>query len=178
MQLQGTKIPCLFHAAVKVCLPIRLSEQTNRKIATARRNKKGSGNIMILNLIKPKNIPSIGKHLATFLDITHESGKSEDGSEFNRLVVTTELEATDKEGRKFTLVKTYNLDGRGLTAFREDYRSWSSRKLTDKDLESFDAENMMKGQPLAVLVKHRKDGKDTIAVIDAFLPVPPPAAVS
>ncbi len=125
---------------------------------------------MVLNLIKPKDIPAIGKHPGTFLDVAKATGKDQDGNEFNRLVVKGELDTTDKTGKRFPFEKQYNLEGRGVAMFRDDFRSWSERKLTDQELAAFDADKLMNRQRVIVVVKHRKDGKDTLAAVDTFLP--------
>ena len=126
---------------------------------------------MLLKLLKMNDVPPSGKQLGTFVNVESVSGKDEDGHEFNHLVVRVELDATDKVGKKYQLEKRFNLDGRGLAAFRNAYKSWSGRKLKDQELAAFDADALMKGQRVTVVIKPKKEGKDYIAVIDAFLPV-------
>jgi hypothetical protein len=138
----------------------------------------GISEIMVLNLIKVGDVPAIGKHNGTFTEIKTASGKDAEGNEFNHLIVTVELETTDSKGQKYRLQKQYNLAGRGLAMFRNDYRSWSNKKLSDKDLAAFDTDTLMKDKPTVVVVTHSKDGKDTIARIDTFLPVPAAAQAS
>jgi len=78
--------------------------------------------------------------------------------------------AKDSTGKIFQLKKTYNLNfPRGLTAFRNDYFDWSGHKLTDYELSKFDAEKLMDDKPVKLVVRHRKDGKKSVAVIDRFL---------
>ena len=91
---------------------------------------------MVLNLIKVNDIAPSGKQLGTILDIIRDSGKNEDGQDYDDLVLTAELDATDKSGKRYRLVKRYKLDAgsRGLAIFRNDYKSWSGRKLKDQDL--------------------------------------------
>jgi hypothetical protein len=133
---------------------------------------------MVLNLIKVSDVPGIGQHKGIFTDITMASGKNAEGNEFKDLIVSTELETTDANGKKYQLQKRYSLLGRGLATFRNDYRSWLGKKLSDKDLAAFDADKLMKGKPVIVVVKHGKDGKDVVAKIDTFLPIPAAVPVS
>jgi hypothetical protein len=133
---------------------------------------------MLLNLIEVSDVPAIGQHKGIFTDIQKNDGKDADGNEFKHLVVSVELETTDSAGKKYVLNKQYNLQGRGVAGFRNDYKSWCNKKLSDKDLAAFDADKLMRGQAGLVVVKHSKDGKDTIAVIDTFLPVPVAGAQS
>ena len=101
------------------------------------------------------------------------SETTEDGSEFNRVVVTVELEATDRKKNHFLLTKKYNIlpSGRGFTAFIEDFNAWSGAGLTEDDLyteRDYTAE--YGGRPLVVDVGHRKDGKEWESVIESFHP--------
>ena len=171
-ELQRNSILCRFvDVCEPTCIPVRCSKQVNRKTAAASRNKSGSGKTMVLNLIQVSDVPGIGQHKGIFTDIKTDSGKNAEGNEFKDLVVSAELETTDSAGKKYRLEKKYNLLSRGLTSFRNDYRSWSCKKLSDKDLAAFDADTLMKGKSAMVVVKHGKDGKDTIPKIDTFLPV-------
>lgn len=125
---------------------------------------------MNINLIDQPNVPPSGRNTGTFTFVKKEEDKDVDGNHFKNLVIGTELEAIDPTTSKpFILQKTYNLLGRGLSAFKNDYRSWSGKKLTDKELAPFNG-SLIEKQPVTVMIKHKKDGKDTIAVIDAFLP--------
>ena len=99
------------------------------------------------------------------------TGTNEDGNEFKDLVLTGELDATDKTGEKHRLEKRYNLLGLGLSKFRNDYQSWSGRKLKDQDLVEFDADKLMKGQRATFDIKLKKQGKELEAVIHRLLPV-------
>ena len=67
--------------------------------------------------------------------------------------------------------KRYNLLGRGLAIFRNDYKDWSGHKLKDQDLVKFDADKLMKGQRATFEMKLRKEGKEMVAVIHRLLPV-------
>jgi hypothetical protein len=98
-------------------------------------------------------------------------GKNEDGNDYKDLVLTGELDATDKTGKKYRVTKRYNLLGRGLSMFRNDYQSWSGRKLKDQDLVAFDADKLMKGQRATFDIKLKKEGKELDAVIHRLLPV-------
>jgi hypothetical protein len=134
----------------------------------------GSGNIMVLNLIKVNDIAPNGKQPGTIVDLVRASGKDEDNNDYDDIVLTAELDATDKSGKKFRLVKRYKLGtgNRGLGTFRSDFKDWSGRKLKDQDLVAFDADALMKGQRATFVVKQRKDGKELVAVLDKLLPAP------
>ena len=127
---------------------------------------------MVINLIKISDIAPSGKQLGTIVEVVRASGKDDDGHDFDDLVLTGELDATDKSAKKYRLEKRYRLGqgNRGLGMFRTDYKEWSGRKLKDQDLVAFDADALLKGQRATFVVKHRKDGKEMIAVLDKFLP--------
>src|SRR5690348_11418836 len=116
--------------------PASRSEQLRRSTEDRRQpaEKRGGGNIMVLNLIKVSDVPAIGQHKGIFTDIRTASGKDAEGNELNHLIVTVELEATDSAGKQYQLEKKYNLLNRGLATFRNDYKSWSGKKVSDKDL--------------------------------------------
>ena len=125
----------------------------------------------MLKLITIDEIPAPGEHhTGVFTQVCIKTGKDENNVEYKHLVSGVELDATDSTGKKFQLEKTYNINlGRGLTAFRNDYSDWSGHKLTDYELSKFDAEKLMNGKPVKLVVRHRKDGKKSVAVIDRFL---------
>ena len=124
----------------------------------------------MLKLVDIQEIPAPGDHTGVFTKVSIETGKDENGVDFKNLVAGIDLDAADSTGNKFQLKKTYNLNfPRGLTAFRNDYFDWSGRKLTDYELSKFDAEKLMNGKPVKLVVRHRKDGKKSVAVIDRFL---------
>ena len=124
----------------------------------------------MLKLITIEEIPAPGEHTGTFTKLAIEQGKDDNGVEFKNLVAGVDLDATDSAGTKFHLKKTYNIIfPRGLTAFRNDYFDWSGHKLTDYELSKFDAEKLMKGKSVKLVVRHRKDVKKSVAVIDRFL---------
>jgi hypothetical protein len=115
-------------------------------------------------------IPAPGDHTGTFTKVSIETGKDENNVDFKNLVAGVELEAEDSAGKPFQLNKTYNINfTRGLTAFRNDYFDWSGHKLTDYELSKFDADKLMKGKPVKLVIRHRKDGKKFVPVIDRFL---------
>jgi hypothetical protein len=133
--------------------------------------KRGGGKTLTLNLIEVKDLPLSGKQLGDIVDLVMACGKNEDGNDYKDLVLTGELDATDKTGKKYRVQKRYNLLGRGLGIFRNDYKSWSGRKLKDQDLVAFDAEKLMKGQRATFDIKLKKEGKEIEAVIQRLLPV-------
>jgi len=130
----------------------------------------------MLKLITIEEIPAPGEHSGTFTKLDIEQGKDENGVAFKNLVAGVDLDATDSVGTKFHLNKTYNLNfPRGLTAFRNDYFDWSGHKLTDYELSKFDAEKL-KGKSVKLVVRHRKDVKKSVPVIDRFLRTVQPQA--
>lgn len=133
----------------------------------------------MLKLITIEEIPAPGDQTGVFTQVSIKTGKDDNGVEFKNLVSGVELDATDSTGKKFQLEKTYNINfQRGLTAFRNDYFEWSGHKLTDYELSKFDAEKLMNGKPVKLVIRHRKDGKKTVAVIDRFLRTSIPQAES
>ena len=124
----------------------------------------------MLTLISIQEIPPTGEQTGVFTKVSIKTGKDEDGVDFKHLISGIALDATDSSGTKFLLEKTYNLNlPRGITAFRNDYFDWSGRKLSDYELSKFDADTLMNGKPVKLVLRHRKDGKKSVAVIDRFL---------
>ena len=105
-----------------------------------------------------------------FTQVTIKTGKDAVGVETKNLNLDLDLDAVDSTGKKFLLTKTYRIDlKRGVTAFRNDYEAWSGRKLTDYELSRFEPDSLMKGKAVKLVVRHRKEGKKTVAVVDKFL---------
>ena len=124
----------------------------------------------MLKLITIVEIPGPGDHTGVFTNVGIKKDKDENGVEFEHLVSKVDLDATDSTGKKVQLEKTYKINmPRGVTAFRNDFFEWSGRKLTDYELSKFDADTLMSGKPVKLVVRHRKDGKKTVAVIERFL---------
>ena len=115
-------------------------------------------------------IPAPGEHTGVFTQVSIKPGKDENGVEFKQLVAGVELDATDSTGKKFQLEKAYRINiPRSLTAFRNDYFDWSGHKLTNYELNKFFPEKLMNGKPVKLAVRHRKDGKKLVPVIERFL---------
>jgi len=113
-----------------------------------------------------------GHNLGSFGEIAQESGKDKLGKDYSILKVPVILAAKDPEGKAYQVEQTYNLLGRGVREFKEDFLSWTGRMLTDEELDAFNAEAEMKGKPVIVDLSHRKEGKKIVADIEKFLPVP------
>jgi hypothetical protein len=178
-KLHGNRIPCCFEDVCEPTrIPIRVNKRVNRKTAAASRNKRGGGKTMTLKLIEVKDLPQAGKQLGTLVDLVMAVGKDEDGQDFKDLVLTGDLDATDKAGKKYRVEKRYNLLGRGLGIFRTDYHSWSGRKLKDKDLVEFDSDKLIKNQRATFDINLKKQGTEMVAVIDRLLPVAAAAQAS
>ena len=124
---------------------------------------------IMLTLIKLAEMPPPGEQPGVFSKVYIDKGKDEDGIDFENLVLVVDLDRADSTGKKFQLERTYNVKlKRGVTAFRNDFYIWSGRKLTDYDLATFEPEKWMTGKPVKLVVRHRKDGKKSVAVIDQF----------
>jgi hypothetical protein len=149
----------------------------SKQCGTGSTSHNNTRHIMLLNLIKTNDIAPSGKQLGTTIDLLRDTGTDEEGNERDDLVLSGELDAADKTGRHYRLVKRYKLgpNSRGLATFRTDYQSWSGRKLRDQDLVAFDADTLVKNKRAVFVVKHKKDGKELVAVLDTLLPVPTPA---
>lgn len=117
-------------------------------------------------------IAANGLQKGIFVGVINET--PENGDEFNRVVVTVELETMDGKGNRFVVKKDYNIlpNGRGFSAFIEDYNAWSDAGFTENDLYiEHDYDVLFKGKPVIVEVEHRKNGSEWEAVIVAFHPV-------
>jgi hypothetical protein len=124
----------------------------------------------MLTLMKIEEMPPPGEQTGVFTKVSIQTGKDDVGIEIKKLNLDIELDAVDSAGKKFPLQKTYRVDlKRGVTAFRNDFLAWSGRKLTDYELSKFDAEKLMKGKPVRLVVRHRKEDKKSVAVVDKFL---------
>jgi hypothetical protein len=120
--------------------------------------------------MKIEEIAPPGEQTGVFTKVSVEIGKDDIGVEFKNLHLDIDLDAVDSANKKFSLRKTYNIGiARGITSFRNDYLAWSGHKLTDYELSKFNAETLMGGKPVKLVIRHRKDGKKSVAVIDRFL---------
>ena len=120
-------------------------------------------------ILKPS--PAIaprGKQVGTFLEARQEVGKDAYEADFNRVVVVVQLDAKDKAGASFKIEKSYNLLGRGVSGFSDDFRSWSRRQLTQDEVEGFDPDALIKGKRVVAEINHRKSGKEMTAYIAGF----------
>jgi hypothetical protein len=116
------------------------------------------------------NIPDWGTYLARFVGADIVT-KTPAGDPCNYLVVTVELiEAKDRAGNPFNVSKTYNLSGRGVSSFSNDYKKWSGQELSGEQLESFDPDALLLNKEVKVAIILRKEGLITIPVIDSFKP--------
>ena len=128
-------------------------------------------------ILKPS--PAIaprGKQAGTFIEARQESGKDQYDAAFNRVVVVVQLDSKDKSNTPFKIEKSYNLLGRGVSGFSDDFRSWNRRQLTQDEVEGFDPDALIKNKRVIVEVNHRKSGKDLTAYIAAFHPAEAAAA--
>lgn len=127
----------------------------------------------IFSLKKRPVIAPVGLQNATYMGMLNEIPQDPEASdEFNRGVLTVDLDKTDPKGVHFALTKTYNLlpNGRGPRSFLEDYNSWTGAGLVENDLfDDFDGMKD-KGQKLVVKVGHRKIGSEWEAYIVSFHP--------
>ena len=121
---------------------------------------------------KRSPIPTKGIQKASWLSAINETVG--DGSELNVVVVTTQLEEKDGNGKPFVLNKKYNIreGGRGFKAFIDDTNAWADADLTEDDLYvERDYTKEFGGQELVVEIGHRKTGpKEWEAYILAFHP--------
>lgn len=129
----------------------------------------GEGTNM-LTLLKIEEMIPPGDQMGIFTKVSIETKKDEIGVEIKNLNLDIDLDAVDSTGKKFRVRKGYRADlKRGVTAFRNDFLDWSGRKLTDYELSKFEADKWMEGKAVRLVVRHRKEGKKTVAVIDKFL---------
>lgn len=128
---------------------------------------------MIIALRKKPAIAPRGNNHGRFGKIKLETVPDSEGRHREELVVPVELEAKDPQGNPYRIEKRYNLSGRGLATFQDDFKSWAGRCLSDEEIEQFDPDALMANQPVVIPTRHRKEGKSFVPVIDAFLPVMP-----
>lgn len=133
------------------------------------------------NILQLRKMPAIapqGQNRGIFASISVEPGDNATGNEGQLLKVEVELAVKNAQGVPYAVTKQYNLESRGLASFQKDFNSWSERKLTDEELNQFDADKLMKNKSVLVEIKHKKDGKNSIPVIKSFLPAPEAAPAS
>jgi hypothetical protein len=109
-----------------------------------------------------------GHNRGVFTQIKNETGTDKLGHEYNRLMVTVGLEAKNPEGQPYRVTKTYNLLGRGARKFQEDFFSWTGRRLTDEQLNSFDEKGEMEGKAVVVDISYRQQGSKLVEEIKGF----------
>jgi hypothetical protein len=135
----------------------------------------GKSNLLMAK-ITIKKMPLVaprGVHPIRFVGAETET-KTSTGEQCNNLVVTIELLGTkDGIGKPFQLTDRYNLNGRGPTAFTDDYRAWSNVHLTREQLDDFDADTLLVNKTAKAEVYHRKDGKNLIPAVAKYLPAEP-----
>lgn len=126
-----------------------------------------------MNKIVIKRMPVVaprGIHLARFIGAEPVT-QTASGDPCNLLVTTLELfETKDNTGKPFQVFETYNLDGRGATAFSQDYTSWAGAALTPEELNDFDTDSLLLNKLVKVEITHRKEGKELVPVIANYLP--------
>lgn len=141
----------------------------NIKAALAAINKSAIEKKAVFTFKTRPEIAPKGLQRATYQSTTNESSDGPNG--VNYAITVIRLEATDKKGNPFDLVKRYNLNGQGAAKFLEDYNSWKEGNLTVDDLyEEFDG-NKDAGKPLVVKVGHRQIGTAWEAYIKSLHPV-------
>lgn len=127
-----------------------------------------------MNKIILKPAPAIaprGNQPGVFFAIKQDIATDAVGNQIqNDLGVIVQLEAGDAAGKPHQVQKKYNLLGRGFAAFAKDFESWKGRPLTLEETEGFDADVLLKGERVVCTINHRKDGKEAVPVIKAFLP--------
>jgi hypothetical protein len=122
-----------------------------------------------------RKLPTVaprGKQKGVYAEVIVNTGKNKLGQPYNDLIVAADLEQKDPLGKPYRIEKKYNLEGRarGLAAFQADFESAQGRSLTDEELDAFDPDTLLKGKPVIVEIKHRKEGKKIVAYIDGFFP--------
>jgi hypothetical protein len=125
------------------------------------------------NTFQLKKKPAIaprGLQKGTFASMRQECPISEKGKQQNTIIISIELQAKDTSNNPYIVEKTYNMDGRGLTLFSEDFASWSGRELTLDEAEEFQADKLLLKRPVNVAIEHRKNGSKLVPVISKFLP--------
>ena len=111
-----------------------------------------------------------GKQVGAFVDTKQEIGTDPKGEAYNHVIVVVQLRTTDKGGKPYQIEKIYNVLGRGIAAFSDDFKAWNQRELTQDEVEGFDPDTLIKGQKVVVEIGHRKVGKDIVANITGFHP--------
>jgi len=132
---------------------------------------------VIIQLRKKPDVAPEGENQGHFYSITvlpqtiKNAGKKTEKTETN-LEVVVELDATDSKKQPYRVSKTYNIEGRGVTAFQTDVDSWRGKPLTEAELDRFEPQVML-NQPVTVTISRAGEGKLLHPVITAFGPAKP-----
>jgi len=160
----GTKTAVIEAENMKAKVTGKLASTATPIVKTIKKN--------VFAFKKRSPIPAKGHQKASWMSAINECVG--DGSELNQVVVTTQLEEKDGNGKPFVLQKKYNIreGGRGFKAFIDDTNAWSEAGLTEDDLYvERDYTKEFGGQELVVEVGHRKTGpKEWEAYILGFHP--------
>ena len=150
------------------------------KIMSATETKMATGASPAVDNQKPKaaggsfrlrRMPTVaprGEQRGEFISVVCGDEETVKGGKTRQLVtVSVQLEATDKNKNPFVVTKVYNIAGRGVTAFADDYKSWSGEELTREQMDPFEP-SIMVGKPVVVQIDHRKEGQELVPVIEKF----------
>ena len=104
------------------------------------------------NIIVLKSAPAIaprGKHAGVFIDTKQEAGTDKFGAAYNNII--SAVEVADKSGKIHRIEKTFNLLGRGFSAFCADFKAWNLRELTQDEKEGFNPDDLLKGKAVLII---------------------------
>ena len=131
-------------------------------------------NIVIINktksfslLTRPEIAPK-GPQPGVITEVVNVTG-TKNGKEFNHMEVAVKLEAKNRKGEQYVLVKTYNIadNGRGVGLFLNDYSSMMNKTIARTDLYEFNPESL-NGASVVVDVDYSESGNEVTSVIKSF----------
>lgn len=148
-------------------------ENNTQKTATgaspAVDNQKPKAANVPFQLRRMPTVAPRGEQRGQFISVVCGEEETLKGGKTRQLVmVSVQLQATDKNKNPFVVTKVYNIAGRGATAFAADYKSWAGEELTPEQMDPFDP-GVMIGKPVVVHIDHRKEGQELVPVVEQFL---------
>jgi len=121
------------------------------------------------NILTRPDIAPRGLQNAEIVEVCNLIGKKAD-KEFSQMDLVFRLNAKNRDGQNHVLTRSYNLSGRGVSLFLEDYNAMTGKEMTKTDLYDFDAQSLVK-MPVQAEIDYIEGPKGIISKIKSFQPV-------
>ena len=183
LTIRADEVRCLDCAAptvssygpILVCLDCArwlagLDKDPSLAASAALEERRKANMSILLKAPRYENAPE-GLHVATCCDTIDLGIVKTNFGDKHMVKAVWQIEATDKNGKRFTVSKRWNASLDRRATLRKDLESWRGRKFTAAEEESFDFENVM-GAPCQIQIVHNPaDGGKVYANVEAILPL-------